>query len=180
MIQPDKIEILTRLHDQHTQSLQSDLSSNQGATTSGGSKLRTYKLIKHDVTVCEPYLTLITNPKIRNALTKFRLSDHKLQIESGRHCNPRKPIEDRLCEICNNHEIEDEIHFLINCPFYCNFRSPIIQLAGSLNQHFHHLSPKEQFIFLMCNPHPTLIQETALYIHKAMQIRLQCLSPPIE
>ena len=63
--------------------------------------------------MCEPYLTLITNPKIRSALTKFQLSDHKLHIEIGRHCNPCKPIEECLCEICNNQEIEDEIHFLL-------------------------------------------------------------------
>ena len=123
-----------------------------------------YRLIKHNVTVCEPYLTMITNPKTRSALTKFRLSDHKLHIESGRHCNPRKPIEERLCEICNNQEIEDKIHFLLNCSFYCDLRSSLIQLAASLNHSFHNLSPKEKFSFLMCNSHPALVQEIALYI----------------
>ena len=46
----------------------------------GGCKLRAYRLIKHNVTVCEPYLTMITNPKTCSALAKFQLSDHKLQL----------------------------------------------------------------------------------------------------
>ena len=164
----------------YIQSLQSNLSCAKGATLSGGvSKLRAYRLIKHNVTVCEPYLTMITNPKTRSALTKFWLSDHKLHIESGRHCNPRKPIEERLCEICNNQEIEDEIHFLLNCSFYCDLRSSLIQLAASLNHSFHNLSPKEKFSFLMCNSHPALVQEIALYIYRAMRARSLYLSPPI-
>ena len=158
------------------QSLQSDLSCTQGATPSGGSKLRAYRLIKHDVTVCEPYLTLITNPKARSALTKFGLSDHKLHIESGRHCNPPKPVEERLCEICNNQVVEDEIHFLFNCSYYCDLRSPLMQRAVTLSRNFPHLIPKEKFTFLMCTSHPALIQETALYIYKAMQARSLCLS----
>ena len=36
MTQPDNTEVLTRLHDQHIQSLQSNLSCAQGATPSGG------------------------------------------------------------------------------------------------------------------------------------------------
>ena len=152
----------------------------QGATPSGGSKLRAYRLIKHDVTVCEPYLALITNPKARSALTKFRLSDHKLHIESGRHCNPPKPVEERLCKICNNQVVEDEIHFLLNCSHYCDLRSPLMQQAVTLSQNFPHLTPKEKFTFLMCTSHPALIQETALYIYKAMQARSLCLSPLID
>ena len=122
---------------------------------------------------------MITNPKTCSALTKFRLSDHKLHIESGRHCNPRKPIEERLCKICNNQEIEDEIHFLLNCFFYCDLRSSLIQLAASLNHSFHNLSPKEKFSFLMCNSHPALVQEIALYIYRAMRARSLYLTPPI-
>ena len=180
LILPDKAEVLTRLHEQHIQSLQSDLSCAQGATQSGGSKLRAYRLIKHDVTVCEPYLALITNPKARSALTKFRLSDHKLHIESGRHCNPPKPVEERLYKICNNQVVEDEIHFLLNCSHYCDLRSPLMQQAVTLSQNFPHLTPKEKFTFLMCTSHPALIQETALYIYKAMQARSLCLSPLID
>ena len=71
MTQPDNTEVLTHLYNQHIQSLQSNLSCAQGATSSEGSKLRAYRLIKHDFTVCEPYLTMITNPKIRSALTNF-------------------------------------------------------------------------------------------------------------
>ena len=36
----------------------------------------------------ESYLTQVTNTSHRRALTKFRSSDHKLEIECGRHIRP--------------------------------------------------------------------------------------------
>ena len=75
--------VLSRLCDQSTQKLQSDIDCHRGLTQSGGSKLRLYRLIKKDIRMTEPYLLSISNPKIRQAFTKFRLSDHKLLIESG-------------------------------------------------------------------------------------------------
>ena len=37
----------------------------------------------------ESYLTQVTNTSHRRALTKLRLSDHKLEVESGRHIRPK-------------------------------------------------------------------------------------------
>ena len=41
----------------------------------------------------ESYLTQVTNASHRKALTKLRLSDHKLEIERGRHIRPTEKIE---------------------------------------------------------------------------------------
>ena len=49
-------------------------------------------------------------------MSKFRLSNHRLMIEKGRHNN-------RKCPFCLTH-IEDETHFLINCPIYSSIRKP--------------------------------------------------------
>ena len=54
--------------------------------TNPQSKLRTYGLLKTSIGL-ENYLTKITNPAFRRAVTKFRLSNHKLNIETGRHKN---------------------------------------------------------------------------------------------
>jgi hypothetical protein len=54
-------------------------------------------------------------------LAKFRLSSHNLHIETGRHHKPKTPIELRTC-MCDNTQVEDEIHLLLNCPFYNNIR----------------------------------------------------------
>ena len=54
-------------------------------------KLRTYKLVKSEIG-CESYLKTIINEKDRISLTKFRLSNHKLMIEKGRHFDTEKKI----------------------------------------------------------------------------------------
>ena len=82
------------------------------------SKLRFYKLLKNAFEK-EPYLDLIPNFHMRKIITKFRCSDHVLEIEKGRHKN--KKVEERLCKMCNR-SIEDEIHFLNNCNKYSVIR----------------------------------------------------------
>ena len=41
-------------------------------------------------------------------LSKFRLSAHRLRIETGRHTKPKTLLEKRKCHTCNN--LEDEFH----------------------------------------------------------------------
>ena len=61
----------------------------------------------------ESYLTQITNTSHRRALTKLRLSDHKLEIESGRHIIPKINRENRICKLCSEPDkqapFEDEV-----------------------------------------------------------------------
>ena len=52
------------------------------------SKLRTYGIIKQSKGR-EEYLDQICNTKRRQKLTRFRLSNHKLMIEIGRHMRPK-------------------------------------------------------------------------------------------
>ena len=51
--------------------------------------------------------------KNRIILSRWRLSSHKLYIETGRHKVPPIPREDRLCMICL--QVEDEYHALFIC-----------------------------------------------------------------
>ena len=75
--------------------------------------MRTYRLFKTiDNYKCEDYLHQVTNTRHRIALTKLRLSNHKLAIETGRYSRPFKKPEERICPICKI-EMEDEYHFLI-------------------------------------------------------------------
>ena len=73
-------------------------------------KVRTYSMIK-EMGGMEQYLIDTKNVEYRTVLAKFRLSNHKLMIEKGRHLKMK--IENRVCPSCQS--IEDEIHFLINC-----------------------------------------------------------------
>ena len=67
----------------------------------------------------ENYLE-IPNFSQRQAIAKLRCSDHKLEIEKGRH--NKVPKEERLCRVCDSGEIETEEHFLIKCKFYDNLK----------------------------------------------------------
>ena len=61
---------------------------------------------------------------IRKAVAKFRFSNHKLNIEVGRHAGiPRKF---RTCSHClinnNSYQIEDEYHAFFKCSLYDDIR----------------------------------------------------------
>ena len=52
----------------------------------------------------------------RRAITKLRRSNHNLAIETGRWTNTER--KNRLCTQCTESKIEDEMHFLFDCPKY--------------------------------------------------------------
>ena len=49
----------------------------------------------------------------RKIITRWRLSSHKLRIETGRYSRPFIERENRLCKLCN--VLEDEIHAVYDC-----------------------------------------------------------------
>ena len=105
-----------------------DQVNNKTGATGQGNKLRFYSKFKKSLKL-EKYLVSIPNPQDRYNLAKIRISAHKLEIEMGRH--KRKTIQEngitkrvhipekeRLCQNCDLACVEDEIHFLFQCPLY--------------------------------------------------------------
>ena len=111
-----------------------------------GNKLRTYRKFK-SMFSSERYLSLGTK-KQRYMLSKFRISSHDLNIERGRY--QKLQVKDRICQLCFN-KIEDEIHFLLDCPSLEQTRSPIIHEIASLYPNFHSLTQENKFIWLLIN-----------------------------
>ena len=63
--------------------------------------MRTYRFFKTiDNYKCEDYLHQVTNTRHRIALTKLRLTNHKLAIGTGRYPRPFKKPAGRICPIC--------------------------------------------------------------------------------
>ena len=54
------------------------------------------------------------NFTLRRAITKLRISSHRLKIETGRYL--KLEVNKRLCNKCDLIKIEDKIHFLLECP----------------------------------------------------------------
>ena len=68
----------------------------------------------------EKYLDQLNQHNLRCSLSKIRLSDHKLMIEQGRKTKPKTPRQEQICVSCDdgtNSKIEDEVHFLFDCPW---------------------------------------------------------------
>ena len=135
--------------------------------SSPDSKLRTYNLIKRNNKM-EAYLTNLRNINHRKSLTKFRLSNHDLMIETGRHSKPKIPKEERFCPFCTN-KVEDEIHFLINFPTYNILRKKVWGDCIMLRPNFCYYTDTEKFIFLLTNEEVSF--EVSKLIHLAMEKR---------
>ena len=91
------------------------------ARTTGG-KLEFYASFKSDLAI-ESYLSL-PFPH-RKSLCKFRICNHKLEIETGRYAKPKIDRQLRFCKHCTGGVVEDEIHFIFDCPYYRFERSEL-------------------------------------------------------
>ena len=93
------------------------------------SKLRTYGLIKTKIGI-ENYLEDLSNPILRKALTRLRLSNHSLNIEKGRHANIPRDL--RYCPFCTT-SVETETHFILECQMYKDERKQLLYQIPSLD-----------------------------------------------
>ena len=106
---PNFLSIKQRIIDQYMQLWSSNINES--------SKLNWYRLFKNNFSLqTETYLNCINNCKFRNALCKFRLSAHSLEIETGRY--NATPLEQRICKFCTSTHVENEYHFFLICPVY--------------------------------------------------------------
>ena len=80
-----------------------------------------------DIYAFEPYLN-IKNDNHRKSLTKLRLSSHKLEIEVGRWNKVKR--EERVCKFCQLGKVENESHFLFECPKYTLKRITLYQFIN--------------------------------------------------
>ena len=118
--------IRQRLKDIELQRWLSEINNDTRKDANQSNKMRTYRLFKTiDNYKCEDYLHQVTNKRHRIALTKLRLSNHKLAIETGHYSRPLKKPAERICPICKI-EMEDEYHFLNLCPAYQEKRCSLL------------------------------------------------------
>jgi hypothetical protein len=110
------------------------------------------------------YLNTIKICKLRYALCRFRVSAHRLNIETGRWHKPDPiPRNERKCFNCNC--IEDEYHFLLECPIYSSLRKKYIK-------HIHWKRPNIlKFINVMSSTDEEEVKKLALYIHNGFEAR---------
>ena len=143
-------EISQRLRDVALQSWHNDLEKN--------SKLTYYVQFKTLLNV-ERYITELKEWKLRNALSRFRISCHSLNVEVGRRNNIDK--EYRLCRYCLSKDlsyVEDEIHFLYVCKKYTHLRIKFLPELIHVHPDIYH------FNRLMCTENYETIVRLSLFI----------------
>lgn len=130
-------------------------------------KLRTYFTFKEHF-IREKY-TFLNDFKVRQAICKIRISAHPLMIEIGRYKNLE--TEERLCKLCITQKIEDEYHFLIDCPIYNNSRKICYQKISELCSNFNNMSDKSKFYYLFTNEDLSIINIFGKCIIECLETR---------
>ena len=140
----------------------SDVNNDVRKDANQKNKLRTFRKFKTIETYkCEDYLRQVTNVQQRITLTKLRLSNHNLAIETGRYVRPYNKPKERICPISKK-DVEDERHFLTLCPAYQEKRSTLFEY---LNKKYRisvdRMAPDNVFLLLITPPEQEQTSEKA-------------------
>ena len=95
-------------------------------------------------------------------------------VEKMRHQFPKPPEAERRCPFCPDY-VEDEIHFLLNCPTFSVHRKSLLSLAISTIADFNSLSELEKFQILMTEEN--IVKTSAKYIRTAFEVREFLIKP---
>lgn len=125
--------------------------------------LCTYRYLKPTCDF-EQYLDVLPF-KFRTAISRLRLSSHKLQVEIGRYSQNRTEKSQRLCKLCNSNDVEDEYHFVIICPVYATFRKQLIK------PYYYRRPSVFKFIELMNSSNDSILRKLSKYVYDAMTLR---------
>ena len=117
--------------------------------------------------------------KQRCLITKFRLSAHQLRIETGRYEKKKNKDgkvlqlvrDERICMHCNMSKIEDEFHFLFECPLYSSNRLKLIYSITTVCKNFSALTDNDKFVWILNNEDKSILVFLYEYISNCFLLR---------
>ena len=109
-------------------------------------KLRTYVQIK-DTFEPEPYVLSNISRQRKSLLAQIRLGILPIKIETGRFRS--LSVDQRICELCEMRKVENEIHFICECPLYNDFRETLYEHAKLTRNDFITMGMQGKFVHLM-------------------------------
>ena len=115
----------------------------------------------------------MVNSKYRKELTRVRTSAHSLAVETGRYLRPKPPRELRVCKLCKQNKVEDEVHFLTDCSLYVTKRSALYTTINANCHNFDHLNPYEKAQYML-TAEGEIVKAVAKFCYEANQIRKEC------
>ena len=130
----------------------------------------TYYLLKQRFG-SENYISDVKKRAHRIILSKIRISNHRLAIETGRFS--KTPRNERICLHCktdNVSEIDDEQHLLLRCSRFSEIRIALFDHVRTSCPRIDTLNDENKFIFLL-NSSGSTIKEVAKFLHTAYKAR---------
>ena len=147
-----------------------DINSQEWNARLGNSSRASFYSVYKSTIELSPYLELVKVKNHRESLCRLLTSSHTLHIESGRwNRNPTVPRERRFCFNCIS-KIEDEFHFVFECPLYDQLRTQLIP------SYFRNRPSMYKFIDLLNCRSQKKLTGLAKFVYKANILRSQTLS----
>lgn len=116
----------------------------------------------------QPYLENVNILKYSQAISKLRMSSHRLEIESGRWVRPNSiPLNERICLVCGI--LEDEYHFVLECKMYQNLRKKFI------SSYFWKRPNMFKFVELIQSRNVNQMRKLSAFIYQAFKYRTDVL-----
>ena len=132
--------------------------------------LRTYTVFKEKLCL-ETYIQCMPIKKYQQAISRFRVSSHRLGIELGRHKKPYLPVEKRLRHFCRSGNVDDEYHFLIHCGFHAVGRKMLYSTACQNIINFEELRDQDKFKEILISRNEKVIFSLGKFIYEGFKSR---------
>ena len=110
-------------------------------------KLELLSKIRNDISTGF-HVTSRLNKGQRSLISQIKLGCLPLQIEVGHFSGT--PREDRICTLCNNGEVESEVHFLFDCDWYAESR---LSLYHKLPELLNYIDKSDRLRVLCSTPY---------------------------
>ena len=134
--------------------------------------LRTYIGFKNKFCQ-EKYIERLNIRKYQRAISRFRVSSHRLGIETGRHQKPSLPPDKRLCKYCKSGKVDDELHFLVHCDFHSKIRKLFYSQLCEIISDFHRLKDVDKFREILMSTNEDVIVSLGKFIYDGFKSRDQ-------
>ena len=146
--------------------------SNIGNVNERDGKLCTYRKIKGSFRK-ESYLDLIRDTNHRKAMTTFRTSAHRLEIETYRYSKVHVPRNERLCSLCTPDyliHIGDEFHALMICKRFKQGRDELLKLFTENYIQFGSMNLWDKFFYILTYE-GSLINQVGKFIYEILSVK---------
>jgi hypothetical protein len=114
-------------------------------------------------------------------VSKFRISAHQLCIETGHYERKKNQAgkisilerEERVCLYGNLSKVEDESHFLLECPLYNHKRSKLLMRSGRSVNLFLSLNNHDKFYWILDNEDYKILFIFSTFLKTCFSLRKQ-------